>query len=394
MPSSISEINFKNKTVLVRADLNVPCVDGKITDETRINRLMPTLKKLIQDQAKIVLLSHFGRPKGFSEKDSLKFLTTVLAQKSGVNVHFSSDCIGDVAVQKINLASAGEIILLENVRFHEEEEKGDLAFAKKLAELGDFYINDAFSASHRAHASISLLPQLLPHAGGINFIDEVNALTRILVSPEKPVFALVGGAKVSTKLALLNNLLDKVTHLVLGGGIANTFLSAQGFFVGKSLYEPDLVDTAKAILKCAQEKHVEILLPSDVSVAKSIDDAKNARCVSVSSICDDDMIFDLGEKAVETLIKKIGNAKTVLWNGPLGLFEVPPFDYSTTALMRHVAKQTELKKMISVAGGGDTVSALSHAGVQDDFSYVSTAGGAFLEWLEGKELPGVSALGL
>lgn len=390
---TLDQIDLENKTVLLRADLNVPFKEGVVTDTTRLTRLVPTLKDLSNAKAKIVILSHFGRPDGKrNDKYSLRLVASTLANIWGKPVAFADDCIGEKAADAIKTLPFGEILVLENTRFYAEEEKNDAAFAKKLAALGDVYINDAFSVSHRAHASTEALARLLPNAAGRLMQAELEALEKALAKPEHPVAAIVGGSKISTKLDLLNNLVSKVDVLVLGGGMANTFLAAQGVNVGKSLFEADMLDTARAISKQAEARKCHILLPEDGVVATALQANVATKTVPVSAIPADSMILDIGPKSVNVIGAALQCCKTVVWNGPLGAFEVAPFDKSTTAIAIIVAALTQRGDVLSVAGGGDTVSALAHAGVSNDFSYVSAAGGAFLEWMEGKTLPGVAAL--
>jgi phosphoglycerate kinase len=390
---TLDRIPLNKKTVLLRADLNVPMKDGKVTDEARLTRLVPTLKELSKASAKIVILSHFGRPDGkVNAKYSLRPVAAALEKIWGKPIAFAEDCIGPKAAAAVAALKGGEILVLENTRFYEAEEKNDPEFAKKMAALGDVYINDAFSVSHRAHASTEALARLLPHAAGRLMQAELGALEKALGKPEHPVVALVGGSKISTKLDLLQNLISKVDVLVLGGGMANTFLAAQGVNVGKSLHEADMLDKARAISASAAAHSCRILLPTDVIVATALQANVVTQAVSVNAVPADSMILDIGPQSIKEIGEALQKCKTVVWNGPLGAFEVSPFDGATTAIAQIVAGLTKQGKILSVAGGGDTVSALTHAKVMDDFSYVSTAGGAFLEWLEGKTLPGVKAL--
>ncbi|MFA4995435.1 MAG: phosphoglycerate kinase [Bdellovibrionales bacterium] len=390
---TLDQIDINNKTVLLRADLNVPFKDGVVTDTTRLVRLMPTLNDISKANAKIVILSHFGRPDGKrNDKYSLRPVAAALEKIWGRTVAFADDCVGDKAAAAVKALPSGEILVLENTRFYAEEEKNDDAFAKKLAALGNVYVNDAFSVSHRAHASTEALAKLLPNAAGRLMQAELEALEKALAKPEHPVAAIVGGSKISTKLDLLNNLVSKVDVLVLGGGMANTFLAAQGVKVGKSLYEADMLDIARKIAKSAEARKCHILLPEDGVVATALQPNVATKTVLVSDIPATGMILDIGPKSVNVIGAALQCCKTVVWNGPLGAFETAPFDKSTTAIAIIVAALTQKGDVLSVAGGGDTVSALAHAGVSDDFSYVSTAGGAFLEWMEGKILPGVAAL--
>lgn len=390
---TIDDLPLAGMTVLLRADLNVPVQDGQVTDSTRLDRLVPTIKDLTGLSAKVVILSHFGRPKnGPDEKNSLRQVVPALAKALGAPVAFGEDCIGDVARRAIRGIDRGQVVVLENLRFHPGEEKNDPAFAKELAKLGDFYINDAFSAAHRAHASTEGLAHLLPAGAGRLMQAELVALAKALGQPRRPVAAVVGGAKISTKLDLLLNMVTKVDMLVLGGGMANTFLYAQGVEVGASLAEKDMADQARAITERAKESGCEILLPKDGVMAREFKAGAASRVVPVGQGAADEMMLDVGPATIAFLKDKLTGAKTLVWNGPMGAFEIAPFDAGTNALAAVVADLTRSGSLLSVAGGGDTVAALEHAGVADAFSYISTAGGAFLEWLEGKELPGVKAL--
>jgi phosphoglycerate kinase len=389
---TLSALDATNKTVLLRADLNVPFENGAVTDTTRLDRLVPTIKLLQKKGAKIAILAHFGRPKGKTPADSLKPIAAKLGEVLGENVAFIADCIGDTAKNGIANLKAGEIAVLENVRYYAEEEKNDQAFAKQLASLGDVYVNDAFSASHRAHTSIEALPHLLPAYAGLLMEDELNALTRSLENPQRPVAAIVGGSKISTKLSVLDNLVKKVDYLVLGGGMANTFLVAQGVEVGKSLCERDMIDQAKKIQETAQKSGCTILLPTDRVAVKEFGKGVPFEIVAVDALPAEMEAVDIGPATIEKLRTVLTGCKTVLWNGPMGVFEVKPFDKGTNDLANLVAELTKKGSLVSVAGGGDTVFALENAGAADKFTYLSTAGGAFLEWLEGKPLPGVQAL--
>ena len=390
---TLDNAEVKGKRALVRVDLNVPVKDGKVTDATRIERVAGTITELADKGAKVVLLAHFGRPKGkVDPEQSLKPIAEATAATLGRKVGFASDCIGQAAAEAVAAMKDGDILLLENTRFHAGEEKNDAEFAKALAANGDLYVNDAFSAAHRAHASTEGLARLLPAYAGRTMQAELEALEKGLGQPVRPVVAIVGGAKVSTKIDLLSNLVKKVDALVIGGGMANTFLAAQGIDVGKSLCEHDLADTARSILDAAKAAGCAIVLPTDAVVAREFKaDAAN-EVVPVAKVPGDAMILDVGPDTVKAVQDWIGKAATVVWNGPLGAFEIAPFDKATVAAAKYAAEQTRAGKLVSVAGGGDTVAALNHAGVADDFTYVSTAGGAFLEWMEGKELPGVEAL--
>ncbi len=393
MFKTIDDIELAGRTALVRADLNVPVRDGRVTDRTRIARLKPTVEDLAAKGAKVVLLSHFGRPKGARVPEmSLAPIVDALREELGRPVRFAEDCIGEPAREAIAAASGREIVLLENLRFHAGEEANDPAFADALASLGDVYVNDAFSAAHRAHASTEAIARLLPAIAGRNMQAELEALKAALEKPERPVAAIVGGAKVSTKLAVLEHLIEKTDLLIIGGGMANTFLYAQGVDVGASLCEKDLADTARAVLKKAEETGCEIALPVDAEVAAEFAANVPHQTASIDAIDADMMILDVGPKTTELLAAKLEGCRTLVWNGPMGAFEVPPFDRGTVALAKQAAALTQAGSLVSVAGGGDTVAALAAAGVADQFSYVSTAGGAFLEWMEGRTLPGVAAL--
>ena len=389
---TIDALEVKGKRVLVRADLNVPAKDGKVTDTTRIDRSAATLKELAAKGAKVIVLTHFGRPKGREDKYSQKLLLEPLAKAVGRPVAWAEDCVGPAAEAAVAALKDGDIALLENVRFHPEEEKNDAGFARQLAANGDLYVNDAFSTAHRAHASTEGLAHLLPAAAGRLMQAELEALGKALQHPEKPVAAVVGGAKVSTKLDLLGNLVAKVDYLIIGGGMANTFLFAEGVAVGKSLCEKEMADTARAIVAKAKAAGCHIVLPTDVVVASEFAENAPNKVVPANAVPDDMMILDAGPASAEAIIDRLGGCKTLVWNGPLGAFEIAPFDRATNAVAQAAAERTRQGKLLTVAGGGDTVAALAKAGVEDKFSYVSTAGGAFLEWLEGKTLPGVAAL--
>jgi phosphoglycerate kinase len=381
------------KRILVRVDLNVPVTDGKVSDTTRIERIIPTLDELSKKGGKVILLAHFGRPKGqLSPEFSLDPIAHAVSAMIGKPVAFAADCIGEEATNAVAAMKDGDILLLENTRFHKGEEKNDPSFAEALAKNGDIFVNDAFSAAHRAHASTEGLAHLLPAFAGRTMQAELDALEKGLGSPVKPVVAIVGGAKVSTKIDLLMNLVRKVDALVIGGGMANTFLAARGTDVGKSLCEHDLAPTAKQIMIEAATAGCAIVLPSDGVVAREFKAGAANETVAIEACPSDAMILDAGDKTVDTVNQWIDRAATLVWNGPLGAFEIEPFDRATVAVARHAAARTKAGKLVSVAGGGDTVSALNHAGVTDDFTYVSTAGGAFLEWMEGKPLPGVDIL--
>ena len=390
---TLDDGNFAGKRVLLRVDLNVPVKDGKVTDATRIERVVPTIRELSEDGAKVILLAHFGRPKGEPDPSfSLRPIAPAVEKVLGRRVGFAGDCVGEAARKAVEAMSDGDVLLLENTRFHKGEEKNDEAFTKALAANGDLYVNDAFSAAHRAHCSTEGLAQLLPAYAGRTMQAELEALEKGLGNPVRPVVAIVGGAKVSTKIDLLMNLVKKVDALVIGGGMANTFLAARGTNVGKSLCEHDLADTAKQIMIEAASSGCAIVLPEDGVVAREFKAGADNEVVAIDTIPADAMVLDVGPKSVEAINSWIGRATTLVWNGPLGAFEIAPFDAATVAVAKYAAECTKSGKLTSVAGGGDTVSALNHAGVADDFTYVSTAGGAFLEWMEGKVLPGVAVL--
>ncbi|MBX3496570.1 MAG: phosphoglycerate kinase [Parvibaculum sp.] len=385
--------DLKGRRVLVRADLNVPMQDGKVGDATRLERVAPTLTELAGRGAKVVVLSHFGRPKGKPDaKYSLKPVAEALSAFTGGTVAFADDCIGEVAQRAIEALAPGSILVLENTRFHAGEEKNDPDFAAALAKNGDVYVNDAFSCAHRAHGSTEGITRFLPSYAGRAMEAELTALEAALGTPKRPVVAVVGGAKISTKIALLANLVKKVDALVIGGGMANTFLAAQGKKIGKSLCEPDLLDTAREILESARAAKCDVVLPSDVVVAAEFKAGATAHTVSADAVPEDMMILDVGPDTLKHLAGRFETAKTVVWNGPLGAFEIPPFDRGTVEAARLVAMRSKQGELVSVAGGGDTVAALNEAGAAEDFTYVSAAGGAFLEWMEGVELPGVAAL--
>lgn len=389
---TLDQADVKDKRVLIRVDLNVPMEGGRITDNTRIRAAIPTIAAVIEKGGKAILLSHFGRPKGRDESQSLAPVVPVLTGLLGKLVAFAKDCIGPDAEKAVAALKSGCVLLLENTRFHKGEEKNDPEFVAALAKLGDIYVNDAFSAAHRAHASTEGIAHKLPAYAGRAMQAEIGALTRALTNPVKPLAAVVGGAKISSKLALLSSLLAKVDLLVIGGAMANTFLAAQGKNIGKSLSEPDLIDTAKKILSDAKAKNCDIVLPVDAAVAKKLEPGVPTRSVMIDAVGEGEMILDIGLQSVALTAARLATTRTIVWNGPMGAFEVPPFDAGTVTLAREVAKLTGQGLLSSFAGGGDTLAALQHAGVLDQFSYVSTAGGAFLEWLEGKPLPGVEAL--
>ncbi len=388
-----SGVNVEGRRVLVRADLNVPVRDGKVKDATRLERVIPGLKDLSRRGAKVIVISHFGRPKGGPEAEfSLKPIADQMAVLLGRPVAFASDCIGEPAKAVVSVMKDGDIAVLENLRFHKGEEKNDPAFASELAKLGDLYVGDAFSCAHRAHASTEGLTHHLPSYAGPLMMEEITALRTALEKPERPTAAVVGGAKVSTKIPVLTNLVAKVDKLIIGGGMANTFLQAQGVNVGKSLAEPEFHATAREILGEAKKHGCEIILPLDAVIAREFREGAPSQTVSVNNVPIDAMILDVGPQSVAHVAKVLDGCKTLLWNGPMGAFEISPFGEGTFALAKQAAALTKAGKLVSVAGGGDTVAALNAAGVTQDFTYVSTAGGAFLEWLEGQELPGIAAL--
>ena len=390
---TLDHLDVAGKRVLVRVDFNVPMKDGAITDATRIDRALPTITELSEKGAKVVLLSHYGRPKGQPNPDmSLAPVGAALGEKLGRPVAFATDCIGEAAAEVVNGLADGAVALLENTRFHAGEEKNDADFAKALAANGDAFVSDAFSAAHRAHASTEGVARVLPAVAGRAMERELDYLDAALSNPVRPMMAVVGGAKVSTKIELLLNLVPKAQTLVVGGGMANTFLYAQGVAVGKSLCEPDLADTAREILTQAEKSGCEIILPNDVVCAKEFAEGAAREVKSAGNVAADDMILDLGPDTVDRIAAKIEASKTLVWNGPLGAFEIRPFDTATVEAARYAGKRVKEAGLVAVAGGGDTVAALNHAGAADDFTYVSTAGGAFLEWLEGKTLPGVAVL--
>lgn len=391
---SIDTVDVRGKRVLVRVDFNVPIEGGKVADPTRIARVLPTISKLAREGAKVIVLSHLGRPKGMiSPETSLKPVAEKMKELMGdTPVRFVGDCIGEEARNGLAGMRPGEVAVLQNVRFYPGEEKNDVGFAKRLAEHGDIYVDDAFSSAHRAHASIEAITNFLPSYAGLLMMAEITALGEALEQPERPVMAIVGGSKVSTKIEVLNHLVSRMDVLVIGGAMANTFLLARGVAVGASFAEPDFVATAKDIMVRAEKAGCEIVLPTDVVVAKELKEGVDAQVRSVRDVPADTMILDFGPESVADLKRRLASMRTVLWNGPLGAFEIPPFNEATFAIAKEVARLTKEGKLISVAGGGDTVRALNEAKAADDFSYVSTAGGAFLEWLGGHELPGVVAL--
>ena len=389
---TLDQADMRGKRVLVRVDLNVPMENGKVTDATRIARVAPTITEIADKGGKVLLLAHFGRPKGRDPKESLKPVAAAVADIIKRPVAFADDCVGEKAKAAVDAMKPGDVLCLENTRFHKEEEKNDPAFVAELAKLGDIYVNDAFSAAHRAHASTEGLAHELPAYAGRTMQAELEALSKALEAPAKPVIAIIGGAKVSTKLALLENLVAKVDALVIGGGMANTFLHAQGVGIGKSLAEKDLAATALRIIEKAEAANCAIILPVDAVVAFKFEANTPSQAYGLDAIPADGMILDVGPQSIARIHAAIDDAATLVWNGPLGAFEIAPFDHGTMVAAKHAASRTKARKLISVAGGGDTVAALNQAGVAGDFTYVSTAGGAFLEWMEGKPLPGVEVL--
>jgi phosphoglycerate kinase len=389
---TLDQADVKGKRVLLRVDLNVPMENGRVTDATRIERVLPTITELADKGGKVILLSHFGRPKGRDPKQSLKPVAAALAGAVGRRVAFAEDCIGPTAQAAVAAMKPGDILCLENTRFHPGEEKNDKAFVEELARLGDLYVNDAFSAAHRAHASTEGLAHKLPAFAGRAMQAELEALCAALETPQRPVAAIVGGAKISTKLDLLGNLLEKVEVLIIGGAMANTFLAAEGKPVGKSLCERDLVPTARGIIGKAEHKGGTLVLPLDAVVAEKFEAQAPSHAVEIDQVGPQDMILDIGPRSIDQVIACLERVKTLVWNGPFGAFELKPFDNGTVKVAKAAAALTQAGKLVTVAGGGDTVAALNAAGVGERFTYVSTAGGAFLEWLEGKVLPGVEAL--
>ena len=391
--STTAGLDLKDKRVLVRADLNVPVKAGKVTDATRLERVVPGLQDLAKRGAKVIVISHFGRPDGAPDTEfSLKPVAETLGRLLGKTVAFADDCVGEAAQKTVAALQPGSIAILENLRFHKGEEKNDPAFAAALAKLGDIFVSDAFSTAHRAHASTDAITRLLPSYAGSLMMEEIGALRSVLDKAKRPVAAVIGGAKVSTKIPVLTNLAAKVDKLIIGGGMANTFLLAQGVGIGKSLAEPDFLDTAREIMHAAKARSCEIVLPADVVVAARFEAGALSRVCPVLETPPDQMILDVGPKAIAHYADVLSRCSTLLWNGPLGAFEIAPFGEGTFKLARAAAMATQAGTLISVAGGGDTVAALNAAGVTRQFSYVSTAGGAFLEWLEGRELPGITAL--
>jgi phosphoglycerate kinase len=391
--NSLLNANIYKQNVLLRVDLNVPVVNKNITDDTRIKAILPTIQYLVKNQAKVILISHFGRPEGvFNQDMSLKLIANYLANMVDFTVNFAPDCIGEIAQKAVNKTDFGSVLVLENLRFYKEETAGDIDFAKNLASFANVYVNDTFSSSHRAHASITTITQFLPSFAGLLMQYELDNLNNLLQQPKQPMLAIVGGAKVSTKINLLNTLSQKAKAIFIGGGMANTFLFALGYQVGKSLCEKDFCQTAINIIKEAKNNNCEIILPNDVVVAKAFKaDAINQN-LKINHVSADDLILDIGSETIKNIIQQLNFYKTVVWNGPLGAFELNPFHFGTISLATEIAIQTQKNNLISIAGGGDIVSALNSKNLAEKFTYISTAGGAFLEWLEGKDLPGISAL--
>ncbi|MDF2899977.1 MAG: pgk [Phenylobacterium sp.] len=390
---TLDDADLAGKRALVRVDLNVPMHEGEVSDDTRLRATAPTIEKLRAGGATVILLAHFDRPKGKRVPEmSLAPIAKALAKVLGSHVGFADDCVGPVAASAVAALKPGEVLLLENVRFHAGEEKNDPEFAKALAQNGDLYVNDAFSAAHRAHASTEGLAHLLPAYAGEQMRLELTALDKALGNPERPVMGIVGGSKVSTKLDLLRNLVTRLDKLAIGGGMANTFLYAQGHDVGASYCEKDLAETARDIIRLAGQNNCKLFLPLDIVVAEKMAPGAAARVRGLGEVDEDERILDAGPESVERLCRAMANSKTLIWNGPLGVFEIPPFDKGTVTAAHCAAELAKDGKLVAVAGGGDTVAALNAAGCTDDFTFVSTAGGAFLEWMEGKELPGVAAL--
>ena len=390
---TLDGVDTRGKRALVRVDVNAPMEDGKVTDDTRLRAALPTIAKLREGGAKVILISHLGRPKGKPDPAlSLKALAAPLSALIGAPVAFAADCVGEAAKIAVDALADGDVLLLENLRFHAGEAADDPAFARALAANGDLYVDDAFSAAHRAHASTDALARLLPAYAGEAMRRELEALERALGKPERPVLGVVGGAKVSTKLDLLENLTGKLDALAIGGAMANTFLLARGWDVGESVCERNLASAAREVTAAAETRGCALLLPTDVVVADKLEANVGTRVRRRGEIAAGERILDAGPESLARLLQAIDESRTLVWNGPLGVFETPPFDAATTAAARHAAARAKAGKLVAVAGGGDTVSALHHAGVVDDFTFVSTAGGAFLEWMEGKTLPGVAAL--
>jgi phosphoglycerate kinase len=389
---TLDDADVKGKRVLLRVDLNVPVHNGQVADASRIERLVPTINEIADRGGKVILISHYGRPKGPDPKESLKPIVAAAAKVIGRPIGFAEDCVGPAAERAVAGLEPGDILCLENTRFHKGETKNDPEFAKQMAKLGDIYVADAFSVAHRAHASVEAIAHLLPVYAGRAVQEELHALRRALLDPERPVTAIVGGAKISTKLDLLSNLITKVDTLIIAGGMANTFLAAQGKPVGKSLCESDLIPTAREIMAKAKSLKRDIVLPIDVVVAQNFAAHAPSRVVGVDEVGAADMILDIGPRSIEQAVSVLGRSKTLVWNGPFGAFEMEPFDNGTIEVAEAAAELTATGRLVSIAGGGDTMAALNVAGVTERFTYVSTAGGAFLEWLEGKTLPGIEVL--
>jgi phosphoglycerate kinase len=390
---TLDDAELQGRRALVRVDFNVPMADGEVSDDTRLRAAVPTIEKLRKGGAKVILLAHFDRPKGKVVPEmSLEPIAQALAKVLGAPVAFAADCVGPGVASAIAAIKPGDVLLLENVRFHAGEEKNDPEFARALAANGDLYVNDAFSAAHRAHASTEGVAHLLPAYAGEQMRLELTALDAALGHPQRPVMGIVGGSKVSTKLDLLRNLVTRLDKLAIGGGMANTFLYAQGHDVGASYCEKDLAETAREIIRLAGQNNCKLFLPLDIVVAEKLAPGAAARVRGLGEVDEDERILDAGPETVERLCRAMANSKTLIWNGPLGVFEIPPFDKGTVSAARYAAELVKSGKLVAVAGGGDTVAALNAAGCADDFTFVSTAGGAFLEWMEGKELPGVAAL--
>ncbi|WP_036258903.1 phosphoglycerate kinase [Methylocapsa aurea] len=389
---TLDDAVVNGKRVLVRVDLNVPMEDGRITDTTRIERILGNIREISQKGGKVIILSHLGRPKGPERETSLKPVAVAIEHALGRMVSFASDCVGDVAKAAVRALRDGDILLLENTRFHPGEIKNDPSFVAALAELGDLYVNDAFSTSHRAHASTEGIARKLPAFAGRTMQHELEMLTSMLADPERPLAAIVGGAKVSTKLELLGNLMRRVDYLFIGGGMANTFLAASGNAIGRSICEMQLADVARKIMADADAAHCQLVLPVDAIVAAKLEANAPSHAVDIDAVGENDMILDIGPRTISKVVGILAAARTVVWNGPVGAFEIPPFDVGTVTIAKVAAQLTKVNALETIAGGGDTIAALNKADAYDDFTYVSTAGGAFLEWLEGKLLPGVEAL--
>lgn len=390
---TLDDADLKGQRALVRVDFNVPMHEGEVSDDTRLQAAVPTIQKLRQGGAKVVLLAHFDRPKGkVVPSMSLEPIVPALAKVLGGPVAFAADCVGEAAAAAVDALGPGDVLLLENVRFHTGEEGNDPAFAKALAANGDLYVNDAFSAAHRAHASTEGLAHILPAYAGEQMRLELSALDKALGKPERPVLGIVGGSKVSTKLDLLSHLVTKLDKLAIGGGMANTFLYAQGHDVGASYCEKDMAETARDIIRLAGQHNCKLFLPLDIVVAEKMAPGAPARVRTLGAVDEHERILDAGPETIERLCRAMDNSKTLIWNGPLGVFEMPPFDKATVSAAKHAAELVKSCRLVAVAGGGDTVAALNAAGCAEDFTFVSTAGGAFLEWMEGKTLPGVAAL--